>query len=359
MHAAKPEIIVVGAGIVGAAIAYNLARRGAAVTLLDKERPGAGVTSKAFAWINVSHDIPEPYSQLRHLAIEEYRRLEHDLAQPLRVDWCGALTWRQDAGDTQRFAQEHAAWGYDVRLVERDEIARLEPNLIELPVCAAYAANEGALDPLAATETLVQEARRAGAELRPATEVVALTSRDDRITGVRTAQETLAADWVVLAAGTGAGAFCEPFGLRLPVETSPAVLVRFQTAGRLANGIISCPEFEIRQASESCLLAAEDYIDESDENGPDAVARRALSILKDNVHGGDGVTLKDVTVGLRPIPNDGLPIVGICSGIEGLYVAVMHAGITLAPAIGRFAATEILDAVSQDALRLCRLERFM
>jgi glycine/D-amino acid oxidase-like deaminating enzyme len=358
MHADKPAIIVVGSGIVGAAIAYNLARRGAAVILLDKGRPGAGVTGKAFAWINVSHGIPEPYSQLRHLAIEEYRRLEHDLAQSLRVDWCGAMTWRWDIADTQRFAQEHAAWGYDVRIVERDEIARLEPNLIQLPVCAAYAANEGALDPMAATEILVHEARRAGAEVRLASEVVALTAHGDRITGVRTAQETLAADWVVLAAGTGTGALCKPLGLQLPVETSPAVLVRLQTAGRLANGVISSPEFEIRQASESCLLVAEDYIDDSDENGPDAIAHRTTSVLKERLRGGDGVTLKDVTVGLRPIPNDGLPIVGLGSGIEGLYVAVMHAGVTLAPIIGRLAATEILDGVALDALQLCRLERF-
>ncbi len=358
MHAARPKTIVVGAGIVGAAIAYHLARRGTAVTLLDKGQPAADVTGKAFAWINVSHGIPEPYSKLRHLAVQEYHRLEHDLRHAFRVDWCGALTWNRDSADTVRFAHEHAAWGFDVRLVERDEIAVLEPNLIEPPDCAAYAGSEGALDPVAVTEALVHGAQEAGAEIRLATEVVALASNDNGITGVRTTQGTLDADVVVLAAGTGAAALCEPLGVVLPVNSSPAILLRFRTTGSLVNTVISKPEMEVRQASDSCLLAAEDYIDDSLENGPDAVARRTLSVVKKHLRGSHDVDLESVSVGWRPIPTDSLPIVGFSSEAKGLYVAVMHAGVTMAPAIGRLATTEILDGVDVNILQPCRLERF-
>ena len=84
--------MVVGAGIIGAAIAYRLARRGASVTLVERHRPAAAVTSKAFAWINVTHGLAEPYARLRQLALHEYRVLDGDLNGALRVDWCGALT---------------------------------------------------------------------------------------------------------------------------------------------------------------------------------------------------------------------------------------------------------------------------
>ncbi|MGF1611411.1 MAG: NAD(P)/FAD-dependent oxidoreductase [Kiloniellales bacterium] len=358
MIAAWPKIVVIGAGIVGASIAYHLARRGARVTLVDKGHPAVEVTGKAFAWINVSHGIPEPYSQLRHLAIQEYRRIEQELGPALRVDWCGALTWTADLAETERFAREHAAWGYDVRLVGRDEIAALEPNLIEPPDYAAFAASEGAVEPTAATQALVEGARLAGAEIRLATEVAAITAHDRRITGIRTAEGAIAADLVIVAAGTGAGALCGPLGVVLPVEASPAILLRFRTTGRLVNRVISSPDMEVRQTSDCRLLAAEDYIDRSPDNGPDAIAERALAAIRQSVRNGDGVALEDVRTGLRPIPTDDLPIVGFVSKVDGLYAAVMHAGVTMAPIIGRLVTAEILDGAEVKALRPCRLERF-
>ena len=68
--------------------------------------------------------------------------------------------------------------------------------------------------------------------------------------------------------------------------------------------------------------------------------------------------LENVSVGMRPIPADGFPVVGFSSQVEGLYVAVMHAAVTMAPAVGRFAATEILDGIAVKVLEACRLERF-
>jgi glycine/D-amino acid oxidase-like deaminating enzyme len=161
-----------------------------------------------------------------------------------------------------------------------------------------------------------------------------------------------------MAAGTDARRLCRPLGLDLPVDPSPALLLRFKTTGPLVKGIISNPEMEIRQASNRCLLAADDYIDESPENGPDAIAGRTLAAVKKRLHGAKGIELESVSVGIRPIPADGCPIVGFSARIDGLYVAVMHAGVTMAPAIGRLATTEILEGMRVALLDSCRLERF-
>ncbi len=327
------------------------------------------MTGKAFAWINVSHGLPAPYSQLRHLAIQEWRRLDQDLGHGLPIDWCGALTWNRDLADTERFAGEQAAWGHDVHLVERREIARLEPNLIDPPECAAYAAAEGAVDPTVATGVLVAAARAAGAEVlldgetialtsKNNGETIALTSKNNGITGIETPKGPLDADRVVLAAGTGARLLAAPLGLALPVASSPALLLRFKTAGRLVERVISSPDMEIRQASDLSLLAAENYLGPSSENGPDAIAQRTRAVVRKRLRGSDGLDLEEIGVGMRPIPADGLPIVGFSAQVAGLYIAVMHAGVTLAPAVGRLAATEILDGMDQQVLRPCRLERF-
>lgn len=351
-----PRVAIIGAGIIGASVAYHLARRGAAVTLLDGAGPAGGVTRHAFGWITVAHGQPEPYARLRLLAVQEYRLLERELPG-LAVHWCGALSWSAKPATTERFVREHIAWGHDVRLLERAEVARLEPALLDPPAVAAHAPGEGAVDPAAATLALVEGARQAGAVVRlDAAAHQGLEAAGGRITGVRTAAGALAADVVVVAAGIATPALCAPFTNALPVEDSPAILVRFAAAGVPLNGIVAGPHLEARPEGPGILRAAEDWIDDTPANGPAAVAGRTLAAARAHLKGAGAASLLDVAVGHRPIPADGLPIVGRAA--PGLYVAVMHAGVTLAPLVGRLAAAEILDDVEVAMLATCRPGRF-
>jgi glycine/D-amino acid oxidase-like deaminating enzyme len=358
MASRRPKIIVVGAGIVGASIAYHLSRRGAAVTVVDKGPPAGGVTGAAFAWINNSQETSTPASPLRRHAIAEWRRLERELAPALRINWCGALTWREDPAATERWARGRAACGYEVRLIEREEIAKLEPGLIEPPACAAYAPGEGAVDPIAATDSLVHRARQLGADIRLGTEVTALASKGGKIVGVRAGEERIDADIVVVAAGVNSPALCASLGVAAPIDASAALLLRFRTARRLVDTVLSTPDMEVRQASEHLLLAAENHIADAGDNGPESIARRTLAVIRRQLRGAEGTELDSVSVGLRPIPADGSPVVGFTPSAGGLYLAVMHAGVTLAAAVGRLAAREILDGANASELQPCRIERF-
>ena len=92
------SVVVVGAGIVGASLAYHLASAGAAVTIVERSRPASGVTARSFAWINVVHGSAPTLARLRSLAIADYHRLERELKGALAVEWNGALTWTEGAG---------------------------------------------------------------------------------------------------------------------------------------------------------------------------------------------------------------------------------------------------------------------
>ena len=72
----------------------------------------------------------------------------------------------------------------------------------------------------------------------------------------------------------------------------------------------------------------------------------------------EGVPIREVRRGRRPIPKDGHPILGFTEKIPNLYLSVMHSGVTLAPLIGECAAIEILDGVRVGFLERYRLERF-
>ena len=350
-----PSVVVVGAGIVGASLAYHLASAGAALTLVEGSRPASGVTARSFAWINVIYGNAPTLLGLRNLALADHHRLERELKGALAVDWHGSLTWSEDPADSERLVAEHARWGYDVRLVERGETGRLEPRLAAPPPVAAYAPGEGALDPVAATTALVGAAVEAGARLIGESEVQALARSDGRVCGVVLPGGTIEADVVVMAAGTDSVALCAGVGVALPVSASPATLSRFSGPAGLVGRVVSGPDLEIRQDAAGRLLVADYHVEgESlDERGANT-----LSLIRRRFRGADAVEYIDARVGWRPMPADGVPIVGFAPDAPGLYLAVMHSGVVMAPVVGRLATDEIVAGREAEALTPCRLSRF-
>ena len=351
----SPSIVIAGAGIVGATLAYHLASAGAAVTIVERSRPASGVTGWSFAWINVVHGNAHDLARLRNPAIAGYHRLERELKGALAIDWNGALTWSGSPADSERLVAEHTAWGYDVRLVESDEIRRLEPHLAEPPPVAAYASGEGALDPVAATRTLVDAAVEVGARLVSETEVKALATTDGRVRGVVLPNGTIEADVVVLAAGTGSTALCADIGIELPVASSPATLCTFEARTGLVHRVVSGPDLEIRQEPSGRLLVCDYYVEGA---SPENQAADMLALVRRRFRGVDPVTSMEAQVGWRPMPADGMPIVGFTPDAPGLYLAVMHAGVVMAPVVGRLATGEIVDGNEAEALAPCRASRF-
>ena len=89
---APKQVIVIGAGIIGASIAWHLTKAGAQVTVIADSAPGGVATPNSFAWINASWGNPEPYFRLRIRAMAEWKRLANDLPG-LPLSWCGGLNW--------------------------------------------------------------------------------------------------------------------------------------------------------------------------------------------------------------------------------------------------------------------------
>ena len=84
----RPHVLIVGAGIIGASIAWHLARASARVTVVEAGEPGGVATPNSWAWINASWGNPEVYFRLRVRAMDEWRRLERDLPD-VHVAWAG------------------------------------------------------------------------------------------------------------------------------------------------------------------------------------------------------------------------------------------------------------------------------
>ena len=355
--ATSPRIIVIGAGIIGASIAWHLARTGASVTVVEAGLPGGVATRNSWAWINASHGNPGHYFHFRIRAMEEWRRLESDLPG-LRVAWGGGLIWDLVPEALRAFAAEHSGWGYDIRQVDRAEIQHLEPELAAPPELALHAAGEGAVEPMAATLTLLQAAEALGARLIAHSPVRGLELRGNQVAGVETAAGRLAANEVILAAGTETPALAAMAGFQLPLTAPPGLLVSTAPALRLLNGLVMAPALHLRQTAEGRLLAGADFGGGDPGEDPKAEAAAVFEGIRQMLRSGASLAFDFHTVGYRPTPADGFPAVGRVPGIEGLSLAATHSGITLAPAIGRFLAEEILDGRRHPLLAPYGPERF-
>ena len=352
----KRDIIVIGGGIIGASIAWHLVNAGARVRLIAGKTGGVA-TPTSFAWINASWGNPEAYFRLRTRSMAEWRRLAGDVPD-LQPAWIGGLCWDLPREALDAYAREHGRWGYRIRKVDGAEAARIEPNLLRVPDFALHVPEEGAIEPRMAAVTLIEHARSQGLELLEGVSAIGLAEDAGRLIGVKTADGLMSADMVVLAAGAETPALARSVGVTVPVDAPPGLIVHSKPAAKMLNGLVLAAELHLRQTAEGRIIAGSDFAGTDPGTEPERAARELFDKVRAFLRNGAALEMDFHTVGYRPTPRDGFPILGEATDLEGLYLAVTHSGITLAPAIGRFAADEILTGNREPLLAPYRLSRF-
>jgi glycine/D-amino acid oxidase-like deaminating enzyme len=364
LEAQRPSrIVIAGAGIVGANIAYQLARRGAEVTVLERETPGSGATSKSFAWINATFSKqPWAYFYLNRLGMQGWRHLERDI-DGLPVRWGGSIEWYttdKEARELVEQVKHHEAWGYPVRPIDERALRSLEPSVQFTSVKgASHSEDEGHVDPVKATETILAAATKHGARIVPRTTVTGLDLRGDRLQAVRTSTGDVPADVLVVACGVDTPRVAAFANIRVPLKESPGVLVHTTPQPQLLNRVVLAPGAHMKQKPDGRIVTGVGFggtptKDSSREGGQKFLQTAAAGVLP----GLAKADLETVTLGFRPLPQDEYPIVGFAPGRRDVYITVMHSGVTLSPFIGRAAAVEILDGVDVEPLAPYRLARF-
>ena len=376
--AERRRIVVVGAGIVGASVAYHLARRGADVTVAEKAKPGAGTTGRSFAWVNAHFSKkPRHYHLLSQLGVAAHARLERELGEAGLLEWRGAIEWYGDERNAAMLRAEVKAmqeWGDTVRLIHPAEFASLESGLRPGSVlAAAFAEQDGGVDPVRLTEVLLRRARSSGAQVVHPCEVTGLELRGGRLRAVRTTRGDMAADCVVVACGVDTPRVASFAGLAVPLRHAPGILAWTTPQPRLVNRVLVGPGVHFRQLADGRVLIGEDdgppptpthaHLASGPQDFPTdgfqalhgaqllRMGSRFLPALAD-------AAVHETKLGWRPMPTDGWPVVGFAASAPDVYVAVTHSGVTLGPLLGQLAASEILDGVRVDLLAPYRLERF-
>ncbi|TNF59068.1 MAG: FAD-binding oxidoreductase [Rhodobacteraceae bacterium] len=349
------RIVIIGAGIIGAAVALRLTQAGHDVTVIEAGAPGGGATGRSFGWINASFHQDAAHFALRAEGMAAWRRL--DLPG---VSWPGCL-WFEEQGDAFASVHKHlTSLGYPVEVLESDAIARAEPALAAPPARALRFPGEGVAEAALVAQDLLARATALGARLWSGIAVRGIADRAGRVGGVLTDAGAIAADTVLVCAGTGTPGLVGPLGVKLPMLDRPGLLLTTQALPPLLGHIVVAPGQEVRQLPDGRLLAptspnhqgdaAETLADTAETLAEAARARVAALIGRD-------IRLTGITLAHRPVPGDGLPVVGP-SGPDGLYLAVMHSGVTLAAIMAELIAAELTNGGPQALLAPYRPARF-
>ena len=363
------NVAVIGAGILGASIAWRLAQRGVHVTLVDKGQPGHGASSHSFAWINAGAKEPIGYHNLNRRSLEMWPRFATAIGDDgnsgsVGLRWGGKISWESDPLAVEGLVakvRQLQSWGYPSRLIDSDELNCLEPGLVVGPVAAAeYSPNEGQVEPQMVVDACIRRLREMDCEILAESEVKGFEQQcDGRIRGLETASGPVAADAVVLAAGTDTTRLGAMACVSVPQAESPGVVIRTNPLPPLLHNVpvVYAPAFgdgrreiHLRQCADGRFMIGEGDQESLAEDDTQAHANDLLSRACQYLPGLAGAEAIPVPVGWRPMPLDGYPVMGFATGAPNLYVALTHSGVTLAPALSQLAAQEICDGTTADAV---------
>jgi D-hydroxyproline dehydrogenase subunit beta len=350
------EVAVVGAGIVGAATAFELQARGVDVALLDRGEVSSGTTGLGEGNVLASDKDVGPELDLTVAGLAVYDELEERLGERARIRRKGALIVHRDeagwAAEPERLARLRAA-GVDGRLVTADELRAMEPELTGEVRGASWFPGDLQCDPRAIARALAE----AVARVEVGVTVEAVEVAGGRVAGLRTSAGPLACAAAVIAAGPWSRALAEAAGAALPLEPRKGQLVRLRGPGeRFIRQKVVEAAYLASVASADAGLQVTTVVETTWEGDvlvgssrerrgfdvavDDAVSEAMLDRAARLFPGLRELPMDAAWAGLRPWLPDHLPAIGRSGAVEGLWLATGHegAGVALGPVTGRVIA---------------------
>lgn len=364
------DVVVIGAGVIGASLAFRLARAGAIVTVLEAHQVGGGTSGASFAWTNSNGKTPRAYHDLNVAGMRTHAALRDEFHSTPWWHGSGNIEWATNGPRRQALQTKIdrlRSWGYNVERLNPQQLIEMEPAVDPAAIAdaaIAYYPEEGWVDAVPYAHAMVEAAVRDGARLRTGTRVTSLHVSGGRVTEARTASgESFGADVIVNCAGHWADEVAGFAGARLPLASRAGLLVLTPRVPTPVQRILHAPQCSIRSDSGGRLML---HVDELDSElrpeappGPSAPLAHEVTLhAAQTLPGLAGVTPEATRVGIRPIPADGLSAVGPLPGLDGYYAVVTHSGVTLAPFLAQVVANELVHGRTEPLLEPFRPGRF-
>jgi glycine/D-amino acid oxidase-like deaminating enzyme len=363
----RTDIVVIGGGVTGASVSYALARAGARVICIERSFPAAGASGASFSVDISSRKTPKAFFDLSVAAAREHGALEHELGVTPWRHPAITLEWGQTAHErtvVRERVQRLRDWGYPAELIDRRAAERLAPAVSfadDADDQIARYADQAWYDTVVLTQLLLWHAQHHDAQVVVGETVDRIDVTGGRVHGVATVQgRRFTTDIVVDCAGPDADAVARQAGARLPLEKVPGLVALAPAHDIALDAIVMAPGLNVRPAGDG-LLKLHSYQADALIQGdtPDHAAARGelRSRARALLPALGAANLLRAHVGVRPIPPDGLPVIGPLDGVAGIYAVVTHSAAHLGPLLGRLLAEELAGTPSP-FLNTFRPQRF-
>lgn len=365
------RVIVIGAGIIGSSVAYEAAKAGAQVTVLEAGKIAGGASGASFAWTNATGKRPRKYFELNVAGMRAHLDLSREF---------GNAPWFNQTGSVEWYSQEHdwaaqkenadlmAEWGYGVEWISKQRLAELEPEINLSAIKDSplvYYPEEGWVHPVLYSASLLRAAKeRWGLVVRPSTGVEAVDIVNGTVKAVKTVDgDTIEADVVVNCTGSWADRLLDGVP-PVPMASTVGILGFTAPVATTLQRQFHMDDLDVRPDGAGRLMihkiSVDSLVPELRELSPTGEeARQLLEAVRAVLPSIQDHSLEAIRTTMRPIPSDNLTCSGWMPGVSGYYVAVTHSGVTIAPYLGKAVADEVVRGQSHESLAEFRPDRFL
>src|SRR6266480_1459689 len=366
------DVVIIGGGVSGCSIAYQLSKSGVQVSILEREEIAAEASSAAAGLLSPTEVLTGPKAVadlfLASWSMTAEIIVEIEAASDVQVEYfrTGALhvlTNTDDQSSLRRYAEIWKAQGSDVKWLTGDQVYQYEPLLDHTFDAALYVPEAASIRPRLMTRAYAEAARKYGANFFEHTEVTGLKQQSGKVEGVQTAQgQIIPCDCVVIATGAWSAQIGSWLGLTIPVFPArgqilslkqPATPLKYTIVG---NGIYIVPKIDNTIYVGATVEQA--GFDKSNTAGGIAwLLSSAIQLVPELEH----AAIVDIWSGLRPWSEDSYPILGKAPGWENVTLATGHGpgGFELSAITGKTIAELITTGQTPALIQPFGLERFM
>ncbi|CAB1078306.1 hypothetical protein D1AOALGA4SA_6060 [Olavius algarvensis Delta 1 endosymbiont] len=363
----KPDVIIIGGGVIGTACAYFLANKGARVTLLERSHLASGASGCTAAIISVSGSGSTP-AALFPLSLESYNLFlehEHNFDPPLETIRGGALyvAMNEAEADANRpFYDDLREMGIDCSMMDGQQARDFEPILADHVTTAVHNPASFHVNPFRLGEAYLNAALRQGGQVEYGVEVKGLVIDGGKIEKVVTNRGDYQADWVVVAGGARTPGILSSLGLQIPIVPARGQVILTEACPRLTDRVLIFVDhlYARQTASGNFYLGSHtEFVGFENRITLEKIAAFTRSFVR-SIPLLARVRALRFFAGFRPICEDNLPVIGPVPGCSKLIVASGHGrtGVRFSASTGKAVSEMIVDGQTEQAMEAFSPGRF-
>ncbi len=375
------EAVIIGGGVIGASIAYHLAKEGVHPVVIEKDEIASGSSGACEGLLLLQSKKPGIHLELALASTSRFQNLPEELGYDIEYEQKGGLVIieSEEELDAMRlFVEKQREYGVDLTLLDKNQTLEIEPSLSSHITGATYSPTEGQVNPFLLTRAFLNAAEKMGVKYFTGAEVKGIGVSKRCVSAVNTTKGRIASSLIINAAGAYAGVVGRMVNLKIPVTPRRGQIVVTESVPPLIHCCLLSAKyiaakfnpslaetggmgFAVEQTANGNVLigSTREFVEfdrRTTYEGINTIAGQILRVLP----GLKGLHVIRAYAGLRPYTPDGLPILGPVEGLEGFIMAAGHEGdgITLSPITGEIIAKLIVKKEIPFSLEHFRLERF-